>query len=472
MTSINPNRPAPTFQPTQSTVPANRPASAPQPQAPAQQPPEAQAAAERNRDSFSPAAALRPSGRARVTTQGDNFVLEAQGQVGNRGSTPRGGVPTRLGTANAGGSFGLQGSLRVEVPREGATDAIRNGQLPNPASPETWPVGTRARAEVQGQAGFNAGLRAGPGRLGERLGLSTSYDRTQTQRYEVQRTSEDTVRATVTSDGRQRDATNIRGLEGRQDQRLGHTQSADFNIRTPEGRAAYDDFMRTGQLPRENGAGVSNVNRTDTLDQTREGRVLGREVATTERQTRLTADGAGDQTVRQTDRNVAGSTQSTEMQVGADGNGRARTAINDSVVATTTTRPGQPPETSYELTFTDPNAAAMARGAFSSDDAAASGTGPFTARLNEQQARALVERTMGQGLQGGQQALDRAFRTLSTNGQQTFATTLYNSTVDTRNPNAARRPLESMPPEAAAPAQPRTPAPAQPRPPAETVPMS
>ncbi|GMU05677.1 MULTISPECIES: hypothetical protein [Corallococcus] len=462
MTSINPNRPTPTFQPTTSTVPASRPASAPQTQVPPTQAPASQAATERNRDTFSPGAALRPTGRARVTTQGDNFVLEAQGQVGNRGSTPRGGVPTRLGPVNAGGSFGLQGSLRVEVPRQAATDAIRNGELPNPAAPETWPVGTRARAEVQGQAGFNVGLRAGPGKLGERLGLSTSYDRTQTQRYEVQRTSEDTVRATVTSQGRQQDATNIRGLEGRQDQRLGNTQSADFNIRTQEGRAAYDAFMRTGQLPRENGPGVSNVQRTDSLDQNREGRVLGQRVATSERHTTLGADGAGEQTVRQTDRNVAGSTQSTEMQVGADGNGRARTAINDSVVATTTTRPGQPAETSYELTFTDPNAAAIARGAFSSDDAAASNTAPFSVRLNEQQARALVERTMGQGLQGGQQALDRAFRTLSTGGQQTFATTLYNSTVDTRNPNAPRRALESSPAEA----------PAQPRPPAETAPMS
>lgn len=461
MTSINPNRPT-SFQPTQSTVPTSRPASAPQTQAPAQQTPAEQAATERNRDSFTPGAAMRPTGRARVRMEGDNFVMEAQGQVGNRGSTPRGGVPTRLGTANAGGSFGLQGSLRVEVPREAATDAIRNGQLPNPAAPETWPVGTRARAEVQGQAGFNVGLRAGPGKLGERLGLSTSYDRTQTQRYELQRTSEDTVRATVTSQGRQQDATNIRGLEGRQDQRLGHTQSADFNIRTPEGRAAYDDFMRTGQLPRENAPGVSNVQRTDSLDQTREGRVLGQRVATTERQTQLTADGAGDQTVRQTDRNVAGSTQTTEMQVGADGNGRARTAINDSVVATTTTRPGQPAETNYELTFTDPNAAAIARGAFSSDDAATNNTAPYSVRLNEQQARALVERTMGQGLAPGQQALDRAFRSLSTNGQATFATTLYNSTVDTRNPNAARRPLESLPAQT----------PAQPRPPAETAPMS
>ncbi|WP_223631845.1 hypothetical protein [Corallococcus sp. EGB] len=443
MTSINSNRPT-SFQPTQSTVPTPRPASAPQTQAPAESP-AAQAATERNRDSFM----LRPEGRARVRMEGDNFVLEARGQVGNRGSTPRGGVPTRLGPVSAGGSFGVQGSLRVEVPRGAATDAIRNGQMPDPASPETWPVGTRASTEVQAQAGFNVGLRAGPGKLGERLGLSTSYDLSHTQRYELQRTSEDTVRATVTSQGRQQDGATIRGLEGRQDQRLGHTDSADFNIRTPEGRAAYSEFMRTGQLPRANGPGVSNVQRTDSLDQTREGRVLGQQVATTERQTRLTADGAGNQTVRQTDRNVAGSTQTTEMQVGADGNGRARTAINDSVVATTTTRPGQPAETNYELTFTDPTAAALARGAFSSDDAAASNTAPYTVRLNEQQARALVERTLGPGLQGGQQALDRAFRTLSTNGQQTFATTLYNSTVDTQHPNAARRPLESTPAETA-----------------------
>ncbi|MHA7631058.1 hypothetical protein [Corallococcus sp. M7] len=471
MTSINPNRPTPTFQPTQSTVPANRPASAPQTQAPAQQQaPEAAAAAERNRDSFSPAAAMRPTGRARVTTQGDNFVLEAQGQVGNRGSTPRGGVPTRLGPVSAGGSFGVQGSLRVEVPRQAATDAIRNGEMPNPAAPETWPVGTRARAEVQGQAGFNAGVRAGPGKLGERLGLSTSYDRTQTQRFEVQRTSEDTVRATVTSDGRQRDATNIRGLEGRQDQRLGRSHSADFNIRTPEGRAAYDDFMRTGQLPQANGPGVSNVNRTDTLDQTREGRVLGARVADSARRTEVASDGAGQHTVRQSDREISGSTLSSETTVGANGEGQTRTRINDSVVASTERRPGQPAQTSYELTFTDPTAAQIARGAFSSDDSAADNRAPYSVRLSEPQARALVERTMGEGLQGGQQALDNAFRRLSQGGQQGFATSLYNSTMDTQRPNAPRRPLESMPAEAATPAQPRNPTESLPSVP--TIPMS
>ncbi|NNB88844.1 hypothetical protein HI113_21435 [Corallococcus exiguus] len=460
MTSINPNRPAPSFQPTTPVAPTERQPATDTPVEALPDPAQMAAAAfraERERSTFTPS-----SGHARVSMEGGNVVLDVQRQVGASASTPREGAQTRLGPVSLGANLSARGSLRVEMPAEAATEGLRNGQVPNPAAPETWPVGTRARAELQGSAGVNAGVAAGPGSLGRRLGVDTSFSREQTQGYELQRTSPETLRATVSSEGRQRDSTNIHGLEGRQDQRLGHTQAADFNIGTAEGREAYQQFLRTGELPRANGPGVSNVQRTDTLDQNREGRILGREVATTERRTALSANGDGDQTVRQTDRNVAGSTQTTEMQVGADGNGRARTAINDSVVATTTTRPGQPPETSYELTFTDPNAAALARGAFSSDDAAASGTGPFTARLNEQQARALVERTMGQGLQGGQQALDRAFRTLSTGGQQTFATTLYNSTVDTQRPNAPRRALDSSPAEA----------PAQPRPPAETVPMS
>lgn len=452
MTSIS-NRPAPPSLPRTSAAPVENRSPAAQPRTPAAE--QTPRNTERERDTFSPAAALRPSGRARVTTEGDNFVLEARGQVGNRASTRAGGVPTRLGQATAGGSFGATGSLRVEVPRQAATEAIRNGEFPNPAAPETWPVGTRARAEVQGQAGFNAGLRGGPGRLGETLGLSSSYDRSQTQRYELQRTSEDTLRASVTSQGRQRDATSVRGLEGRQDQRLESTRTADFNITQPEGRAAYQDFLRTGQLPAENGPGVSNVRTTDGLDQDREARVAGRQVATTERRTNLTGDGDGNQTVRQTDRNVAGGIQSTEMAVGADGNGRADTRINDSVRATTTTTPGQPPQINYELNFTDPAAARMARGAFSGNDADAENGAPLTVRLNEQQARSLLERTMGPGLGSGQRPMDAAFRSLSQGGQQAFAQSLFNATVDPQNPNAPRRALEATQAPAATPALPQ-----------------
>ncbi|RKG79020.1 hypothetical protein [Corallococcus terminator] len=440
MTSIS-NRPVSSTPPRTPVAPVERQAPAAESQAPAEPQVDtaqlaAAARADRERSTFTPAAALRPSGRASVRTEGDNFVMEAQGQVGNRGSTPRGG---RL---SASGSFSANGSVRVEVPRQAATDAMRAGQLPNPAAPETWPVGTRARAEVSGQAGFNASVPAGPGRVGRELGLGASYDRSQTQRYELERTSPDTLRATVTSQGRQQDAASARGLEGRQDQRLERTQTADFNITQPEGRAAYQDFLRTGQLPRENGPGVSNVRTTDGLDQNRSGRVLGRQVATSARETNLTGDGDGNRTVRQTDRNVAGSTQSTDLRLSPDGTGQGDTRINDSVRATTTTRPGQPAETNYDLTFTDPNAARIARGAFSGDAAAMNDGSPYSVRLNESQARELLGRTLGPDMAGGQRPMDQAFRALSQRGQETFATTLFNAT---QNPDGSRRPFASTP---------------------------
>ncbi|RKI00870.1 hypothetical protein D7Y13_26130 [Corallococcus praedator] len=143
MTSIS-NRPVSSTLPRTPVAPVERQAPPAESQAPAAPQVDtaqlaAAARAERERSTFTPAAALRPSGRASVRTEGDNFVMEAQGQVGNRGSTPRGG---RL---SASGSFSASGSVRVDVPRQAATDAMRAGQLPNPAAPETWPVGTRAR---------------------------------------------------------------------------------------------------------------------------------------------------------------------------------------------------------------------------------------------------------------------------------------------------------------------------------------
>ncbi|MCY1032103.1 hypothetical protein OV207_11590 [Corallococcus sp. BB11-1] len=439
MTSI-PNRPVSSSQPRTPVAPVERQTPAAQPQAPAEQPVDgaqqaAAALAERERSTFTPVEAMRPSGRASVRTEGDTFVMESQGQARDRGSQ-------RAGRLSVGASSSETGSVRVEVPRQAATEAMRNGQLPDPAAPETWPVGTRARAEGTGQEGLNARLSAGPGRAGKALGMGASYDHTQTQRFELERTSPDTLRASVTTQERQRDAANVRGLEGRQDQRMERTRTADFNITQPEGQAAYQQFLRTGQLPAENGPGVSNVRTTDGLSQNGEGRVLGQRVATSERRTNLTGDGDGNQTVRQTDRDVAGSTQSTDLRLNPDGTGQGDTRINDSVRATTTTRPGQPAETNYELTFTDPNAARIARGAFSADDAAMNDGAPYSVRLNESQARELLGRTLGPDMAGGQRPMDQAFRALSQRGQEAFATSLYNATM---NPDGSRRPLASTP---------------------------
>ncbi|RKH58812.1 hypothetical protein [Corallococcus aberystwythensis] len=454
MTSIT-NRPVSSTVPRQPTAPVEpqAPVAAPQ-QAPEAQP-TSQVRAERERDSFTPApsplASLQPTGRMRVSTQGDNFVLEGNAGLGGRAGTPTGGVPTRAGTLSAGGSASVGGSLRVEVPRQGATDAIRNGEMPNPANPESWPVGTRATAQVQGQAAGNVGLRAGPGRLGQALGLSTSLEGQHTQRYEVQRVSPETVRATVTSQDRQQDATSARGFGARQDQRLERSQSADFNITTPEGRGAYQDFLRTGQLPRQDGPGVTNARSSDSLDQNRRLTVADRTVAAAGNDTRITQDSNGYR-VQQGERNVDGTRVNRDVRVGNDNTGgQGETRINDSVRATTTARPGQTPETTYSLTFSDPAAAQVARAAFTGNDDA--GSAPFSVNLTEQQARQMVERTLGPDMAGGQRPMEQALRVLSGGGQTQFATGLYNATLDQQNPTGARRPLqgtEGAPPSPAA----------------------
>jgi hypothetical protein len=54
---------------------------------------------------------------------------------------------------------------------------------------------------------------------------------------------------------------------GRNDKLSGATlKTAEFDLSTPEGKAAYNDFLASGTLPKDNGKGVANVATIDKID--------------------------------------------------------------------------------------------------------------------------------------------------------------------------------------------------------------
>lgn len=409
----------------------------------------------RDRDTFdagsAPASVLQsfnPRGRMRVTTEGDRVVLQADGSIDRDGRTPRGGL--RLpGGRRVGGSFNAEATarLRVEVPASEATDAIRRGQVPNPGDPASWPVGTRASAEVNTEVGGSGRLGRAMRGLRSALGFNASFERNDTRRYELEKVNPTTVRATVTSRVGQDDSVGIRGVGMDQRQSLTRTHSADFDISSPQGMEAYQRFLRSGELPTTGGPGVGNVRREDSRESTTGRSAAGRRGLEGNDQVSVTTTDDGSRVATSTNAPGLGS-MNRETTVGPDG-ARSVTQINGMVTGTTVTPPGGQPTTSYQLRFQNPEAARLARIAFSGDASVTNGD-PLSVNLTEAQARQMVERTMGRqgvdarGMGTGRERLEHALRAMTQGGERAFAQSLYRATVSPENRDLQPLPSTGM----------------------------
>ncbi|WP_338872133.1 hypothetical protein [Myxococcus stipitatus] len=434
----------------QPAVQSTRPAEGP----PRTEPREAAVAA-RDRDTFEaaspPASVLQsfnPRGRVRMTTEGDRVVLQAEGGIERDGRTPRGGL--RLpGGRRVGGSFNAEatGRLRVEVPASEATDAIRRGQVPNPGDPGSWPVGTRATAEVNTEVGGAGRLGRAMRGLRSALGFNASFERNDSRRYELEKVNPTTVRATVTSRVGQDDSVGIRGVGMDQRQSLTRMHSADFDISSPQGREAYQRFLRSGELPTTGGPGVGNVRREDSRESTTGRSAAGRRGLEGNDQVSVTTTDDGSRVATSTNAPGLGS-MNRETTVGPDG-ARSVTQINGMVTGTTVTPPGGQPTTSYQLRFQNPEAARLARIAFSGDASVTNGD-PLSVNLTEAQARQMVERTMGRqgvdarGMGMGRERLEHALRAMTQGGERAFAQALYRATVSPENTDLQPLPSTGM----------------------------
>jgi hypothetical protein len=134
-------------------------------------------------------------------------------------------------------------------------------QMPDPFNPDTMPEGSSVllnSTDFQG-TGFEASYR--------NLKLETNVTQEQGVSVAVEKTGPNTVRVTAGPTEAVENSFKLGLSLGPASAHIGNTtrldeftlKTAEFDLSTDEGRAAYNNFLATGQLPQDNGTGISNV---------------------------------------------------------------------------------------------------------------------------------------------------------------------------------------------------------------------
>lgn len=176
----------------------------------------------------------------------------------------KGGASTPQAGLEIGRTEGIRASYQVAMP----ADADVAPLSVNPFDPQSMPVGTKItmNGSDYGTNEFKATFRnlATQTKVTDESGVSTV----------VERTGDDTVRVTAGPTEAIK-AYNGVGVDfgvasvmlGRNDSLSGATvRTAEFDLSGAAGQAAYNDFLANGTLPVDNGDGVSNVAKVESLD--------------------------------------------------------------------------------------------------------------------------------------------------------------------------------------------------------------
>jgi len=175
-----------------------------------------------------------------------------------------------LGTVGFGGQVTHGVKTKYEVRMSDADYAqVQAGQaeMPDPYNPDSMPEGSSVlmnSTDFQGTE-FEASYR--------NLKLQTNVTQEQGVSVAVEKTGSNTVRVTAGPTEAVENSFQL-GLElGPASAHIGNTtrldqftlKTAEFDLSTNEGRAAYNTFLATGQLPQDNGTGISNVATVEKL---------------------------------------------------------------------------------------------------------------------------------------------------------------------------------------------------------------
>lgn len=176
----------------------------------------------------------------------------------------KGGVNTPQAGVELGRTDGIRASYQVAMPADADVDPLSV----NPFDPRSMPVGSTVTMNGSDYTTneFKATFRnlATQTKVTDESGVSTV----------VARTGEDTVRVTAGPTEAIK-AYNGVGVEfgignvmlGRNDSLAGATlRTAEFDLSSAAGQAAYNDFIANGALPGDNGDGVSGVATVESLD--------------------------------------------------------------------------------------------------------------------------------------------------------------------------------------------------------------
>lgn len=176
------------------------------------------------------------------------------------------GVHSKQAGLEVGHTEGIKSSWEVAMP-----EATANGTdlaSVNPFDPDSMPTGTSVKIDGSHYSTneFQATFK----------NLANKYTHTEASgtSVAVEKTDDHTVRVTA-GPTEAIDAYNGVGVDfgvasamlGRADH-LGNAtlQSAEFDLSTEAGRAAYNDFLAGGNLPEDNGEGIANVKTIEKLD--------------------------------------------------------------------------------------------------------------------------------------------------------------------------------------------------------------
>ncbi|MEN1926464.1 LysM peptidoglycan-binding domain-containing protein [Luteimonas qiangzhengi] len=176
----------------------------------------------------------------------------------------KGGVNTPKAGLEIGRTEGIRTSYQVTMPEDADVDP----KDINPFDPSSIPEG--AVVTMNGSDYSTNEFKA----TFQKLALQTKITDESGVSTAIERTGEDTVRVTA-GPTEAIQAYNGVGVDfgvanvmlGRNDSLSGATlQTAEFDLSTEEGMAAYNDFITTGSLPEDNGDGVSNVATIEKVD--------------------------------------------------------------------------------------------------------------------------------------------------------------------------------------------------------------
>ncbi len=180
--------------------------------------------------------------------------------------TLKGGVSSKQAGLQIGVTEGIKSSFSVAMPESAAklTDLAKV----NPFDADSMPKGTKISMDGSTCSGteFEATFRniAVQTKVTNEKGAATVIEKTGDHAVRVTAGPKEAVEA---YNGVGVDFDVARLMLGRNDKLSSATlKTAEFDLSTTEGKAAYADFLATGALPKDNGTGISGVSTIEKLD--------------------------------------------------------------------------------------------------------------------------------------------------------------------------------------------------------------
>ncbi|MDO5086708.1 MAG: LysM domain-containing protein [Comamonadaceae bacterium] len=161
---------------------------------------------------------------------------------------------------------GIKSSFEVSMPEQAARNTPPG--TVNPYTPDSMPTGTVIKIDGANYATneFKASFKniAVQTKVTDEQGTSVLVEKTDTSKVRVTAGPTQAINA-YNGVGVEFDVAKL--TLGRDDKlNTAQLKTAEFDLATPEGQAAYNDFLANGNLPADNGAGVSGVKTVEKMD--------------------------------------------------------------------------------------------------------------------------------------------------------------------------------------------------------------